>query len=106
MKKYEPVILETPYAGNIEENVIYAQACMKDSLMRGEAPFLSHLLYTQCLNDNVPVERQIGIEAGFAFKSVINKTVVYQDYGISKGMIQGINSARENGNVIEYRNIL
>lgn len=104
--KYEPVILETPYAGNIEENTIYAQACMKDSLMRNEAPFLSHLLYTQCLNDSIPKERTIGIEAGFAFKSIIRKTIVYTDLGISNGMQLGINSAKENGNIIEYRKIL
>lgn len=41
------VILESPYAGNIEKNVAYARACVRDSLSRGEAPIASHLLYTQ-----------------------------------------------------------
>ena len=39
------VILESPYAGNVEENVAYARAAVRDSLLRGEAPIASHLLY-------------------------------------------------------------
>ena len=31
------VILESPYAGDIERNVAYARACLRDSLLRGEA---------------------------------------------------------------------
>ena len=41
------VIIESPYAGDIEKNVAYARDCVRDSLMRGEAPYASHLLYTQ-----------------------------------------------------------
>jgi hypothetical protein len=38
------VILESPYAGDVEANVAYARAAVRDSLMRGEAPIASHLL--------------------------------------------------------------
>ena len=41
------VIFESPYAGNVEENVAYARAAVRDSLLRGELPIASHLLYTQ-----------------------------------------------------------
>jgi hypothetical protein len=41
------VIIESPYAGEVEANVAYARACMRDSLGHGEAPIASHLLYTQ-----------------------------------------------------------
>ena len=37
------VILESPYAGDVEANVEYARACVRDSLSRGEAPIASHL---------------------------------------------------------------
>ena len=40
------MILESPYAGRVEENVAYARAAVRDSLLRGEAPIASHLLYT------------------------------------------------------------
>jgi hypothetical protein len=41
------VIIESPYAGNVELNVSYARRAVKDSLGRGESPIASHLLYTQ-----------------------------------------------------------
>lgn len=102
----ELIILESPYAGDVEKNVKYARICMKDALYRNEAPMLSNLLYTQCLDDNIQDERELGINAGLAFKSVINKTVVYADLGISKGMNYGIDDAIKNNRVIEYRKIL
>lgn len=102
----ELIILESPYAGNVSFNVEYAKLCTKDALSRNEAPMVSHLLYTQCLNDKDPVERILGIQAGLAFKSIISKTVVYTDLGISPGMQLGIDDALKNGRLIEYRNIL
>lgn len=102
-----PVILESPYAGDVDRNVRYARACMRDCLRRGEAPYASHLLYTQqgVLMDEYPDERKLGIEAGFAWRSVAEKTVVYMDEGISGGMQQGIEHARKAGHVIEYRSL-
>lgn len=60
------VIIESPYAGDVELNAQYARECLRDSLTRGEAPIASHLLYTQpgVLDDAVPRERALGIEAG------------------------------------------
>ena len=86
------VILESPYAGDIEANVAYARAAMRDSLKRGEYPIASHLLYTQpgVLNDDDPKERQWGIDAGLAWKAVAHGSVVYTDLGTSNGMRQGI----------------
>ncbi len=56
------VIIESPYAGDVETNVRYARACVRDSLLHGEAPIASHLLYTQegVLRDEVPEERRWG----------------------------------------------
>jgi hypothetical protein len=71
------VILESPYAGNVEENVAYARAAVRDSLLRGESPIASHLL--RILKDSVPDERQLGIEAGLAWRFVAEASVVYQD---------------------------
>jgi hypothetical protein len=63
------VIVESPFAGDIEANVIYARAAVRDCVLRGEAPIASHLLFTQpgILDDNVPEERALGIEAGLAW---------------------------------------
>lgn len=99
------VILESPYAGAVEHNVEYAKRCALDSLKRGEAPMLSHLLYTQFLDDSVPEERELGIAAGLAWRRVAEKSVVYTDLGISQGMEYGIMAAKNAGLPIEYRNL-
>lgn len=101
------VILESPYAGDIETNIKYARACVRDSLSRGEAPIASHLLYTQqgILRDDVPEERWWGINAGLAWKVVAETTIVYTDLGISSGMQHGIDAALEANISVEYRKL-
>ncbi|MBI2109758.1 hypothetical protein HYT58_01135 [Candidatus Woesearchaeota archaeon] len=107
------VDIETPYSGKnekeIRRNLLYARACMRDSLMRGEIPFASHLLYTQpgILDDDVLEEREKGIMAG---KELIESlpnivTVIYLDLGISNGMRDGIDLANERKRVVEYRSL-
>lgn len=101
------VVIESPYAGNIDLNVKYARAAMRDCLLRGEAPYASHLLYTQpgVLRDEIPDERNMGILAGFAFRQLAQKTVVYDDLGISKGMQWGIDDSIKRGVPVEYRKL-
>jgi hypothetical protein len=101
------VLIESPFAGEIDKNIEYARACMRDSLERGEAPFAMHLLYTQAgiLNDAVPEERNWGIAAGMAWGKFAEITAVYSDLGITPGMEIGIQSAIEEGRVIEYREL-
>lgn len=100
------VIIESPFAGDVKRNIEYAIKCMQDSFNRGEYPFASHLLYTQCLDDTIPNERTLGIDAGLEWGKHAEKTVVYTDLGISKGMKYGIKKALDNGRLIEYRKIL
>ena len=101
------VIVESPFAGEVDRNVAYARACIRDSLARGEAPIASHLLYTQpgVLRDEEPAERQWGIDAGLAWGAVADATVVYTDLGISRGMRYGIDNAKRAGRPIEYRTL-
>lgn len=105
------VILESPYAADTEAarvlNIQYARAALHDSLMRGEAPIASHLLYTQpgVLDDSIPAERQMGIDAGLAWRTAAEGSVVYTDRGISKGMHYGITKMWEEGKSVEYRSL-
>jgi len=82
------VILESPYAINVKRNIEYARMCVRDSLLRGESPIASHLLYTQegILNDNIASERMLGILAGLEWAKVAEKHVFYIDYEMSPGM--------------------
>jgi len=100
-------IVESPYAGNVEVNLRYLRACMRDCLLRGEAPFASHGLYTQegVLDDGVLNERTLGIDAGFAWRRGADKTAVYTDLGISNGMRLGIADAIRLEHTIEHRSL-
>jgi len=105
--KMKLVILESPYAGDIEGNTIYARDCVRDSLRRGESPIASHLLYTQpgILNENIPAERLWGIEAGHAWLKHADLMAVYEDWGLSGGVKAAIKKAEAIGLPIEYRRI-
>ncbi len=101
------VVLETPFAGDVERNIKYARACLKDCLLRGEAPFASHILYTQdgVLDDNDLGERATGIAAGLAIGAKLDATVVYTDLGISIGVKAGIDRAVLENRIVEYRTL-
>lgn len=101
------VILESPYAGDVEANLIYARACIGDCLLHGESAIASHLLYTQpgILDDNEPAQRRLGMQAGLAWLTVADASVVYTDRGISEGMAHGIKRARELGVPVEFRRL-
>lgn len=103
------VALESPFKGESQEaeaqNIEYARACMLDSLQRGEAPIVSHLLYTQALDDQDPGERKLGIEAGLAWGKHAEATVVYCDRGISEGMTLGILRAKKEGRAVKFRSL-
>jgi len=106
-KSMRKVIIESPYAGDVEKNTRYARDAMHDCLMRGEAPFASHLLYTQpgVLDDDIPDERDLGIRAGLEWGEDAHATVVYTDHGISKGMQRGIARASRAGRRVEFRSL-
>lgn len=105
------VVIESPYQGDSPtetiENIHYGRACLKDCLNRGEAPYASHLLYTQpgVLDDDVSAERARGIAAGFEWGDAAHIRAVYVDLGISEGMRQGIDRALRMGQKIEMRRL-
>ena len=114
------VLLESPYAkqdagthehpafpGSSYQFIVYARRCTRDSVLRGEAPFPSHLIYTQSgiLDDTSAGERQLGIDAGTAWLGKAEAVVVYTDYGVSRGMQHRIEHARGMGLPIETREI-
>ena len=99
------VVIESPYSGDIQNNVRYLNDCMADCFKRGEKPFASHGIYPNVLNDKSPCGRKLGIEAGYAWGDVADLIAVYTDLGISKGMEKAIEHYMELGKFIEYRRI-
>ncbi len=105
------VIIESPYAGKgpaaIDLNVLYVRAALNHCLHNGDAPFASHGIYTLpgVLDDQNPEERILGMRAGFSYIEVTEATLVYEDLGVSSGMIQGMENALKLGHSIERRRI-
>ena len=99
------VIIESPYMGNVKSNVAYARKCMSDSLLRGESPFASHLLYTQVLDDTKEIERFTGMSRAFNWYRHADLMAVYTDKGISAGMQKGMEVAEQFKIKIEYRKL-
>lgn len=103
------VIVESPYYHTTRRGRLlyrnYLKACVEDSMARGEAPFASHAFYTQFLNDLDPKSRTIGMRLSRAFIMVCAFVAVYEDYGRSKGMLEGIRIAELYAKRIEFRRI-
>ena len=102
------VVIESPYAGNYKLNETYAEFAMHDCLVNyNEAPYASHLLYTRknVLRDHIPADRKLGIEAGFYWRSVSEKTVFYVDLGMTKGMVLGEEDCKKQGKPYEIREL-
>lgn len=101
------VVIESPFAGDVDKNLRYLRAAMRDCLLLNEAPYASHALYTQpgVLDDLVPSERQLGMSAGFDIGARLDAVVVYQDLGVSSGMQAGVARALERGQTVEFRQL-
>lgn len=101
------VVIESPYAGDVAENVAYAARCVRDCLQRYESGIASHLLYTQhgILDDNRPADRERGIKAGLAWHVVADAVVFYTDRGWSRGMIAAHKAALAARCPVEIRSL-
>jgi len=91
------VVIESPLAGNRPLHKLYAKACLLDCLVRGEAPYASHLLFDQddLLDDTVPQQREAGLVSGLAWGAVAELRAFYLDFGESPGMERGRRSATQ-----------
>lgn len=116
-RKMRRVILESPWAGEggpLEHLTLaqrvgihrrYAHAALRDCLGRGEAPFASHLLYTDAYPEEGGQDRVLCMAAGFEWGRVAEACVVYDDLGITVGMVHGIANARSAGADVLHRQL-
>ena len=99
------VIIESPFAGDIDLNIRYARRCLLDSLKRNEAPIASHLLHTQVLDDEIPGQRTMGVNAGFAWYGSDVLVTFYVDLGMSQGMNDALAKCEAEGIEFEFRRL-
>jgi len=94
------VFIASPYAGEVERNVRRAKRLVVDALALHCAPYAPHLLYVNHLDDNNPVERQRGIDAGLAWLEACDE--VWSWGLISPGMLREIEHANSLGIKVRF----
>jgi hypothetical protein len=101
------VAIESPYGGDVQENLRYLRACMRDCLSRRETPLAAHGLLTQpgVVDEGDAEGQQMATEAGVAWTQYAQATVVYTDRGVNRLMKEAIARAEHEGREVEYRTL-
>lgn len=98
MKK---VYICSPYrAKNNEEltrNIEYAKSLTRQAIKAGFAPITPHLYKSQCLDEDKPEERELGLKAGIELLKTCDYVIAGTRYGISEGMSGEIAAADAAG---------
>lgn len=80
------ILVESPYAGDIQRNSEYARRAMLHVIEQGHTPIVPHLLYPQVLNDSEPLQRERALEMCADLREQADAVWFFVDYGISPGM--------------------
>lgn len=93
------VVVESPYAGDVDKNTAFAQNVCRWCVEEGYNPYASHLFFTQFLDDNDPDERATGIACGLEWGKNADRVVVALRPGedMSRGMARGVDAHVERG---------
>lgn len=100
-----PVFICSPYSGDVENNVNYAEKVCRRASLKGYAPYAPHLFCTRFLNDQIPNERRAGMLVGKEFMNLVDEVWICSET-ISKGMEEEIRYAISQGMTIRFYNEL
>ena len=81
----------------LDNHIDYAQYITKKALIAGIAPITPHLYMTQCLDESIAGQRNIGLAAGMELLNGCDFIIVGVKYGISEGMRGEIQEAERMG---------
>jgi len=112
------VIIESPFSGDIDKNIRYAQQAMNHSRENGEIPIVPHLMWTQHhLAPNYFVSdydakftikncgRDVSLEQIKVLRRLANKVIFYVDNGYSSGMKLALEHCKEENIQYEERTL-
>lgn len=103
-KGWKPcVFICSPFAGNIKQNALNAKRYLKFAVEHGAIPFAPHLLYPQVLQEDDPLQREIGMFFGLVWLGKCDEVWVFGDK-VSEGMAREIGKAKWRGIPIRYFN--
>jgi len=84
---------------------VYAKACLRNSLLRGETAAAMALLFDGALDLRVEIERAAGLQAALMAVRVCHRLAVYIEKGISHEMRRVISEARDCGCPLSFRHV-
>lgn len=101
-KKYIPwAYIASPYRGDVKTNTENAKRYSLFAVMQGKVPFCPHIYFTQFLNDNVEVERKIGLNLALHMLRRCREVWVFGDT-VSEGMRNEIRIAKKRHIPVRY----
>lgn len=89
-------------AETLERNITYAKELTRVAILRGDCPITPHLYLTQCLDESIGEERNIGLVTGMEILRRCDMVIVGIRYGVSEGMAAEIQCAKDGGMLIDY----
>lgn len=101
LKERPKVYIVSRYAGDVENNVKAAIRYCRFAIDKQKMPIAAHLLYPQIVDDNDPVEREIGTMYGLALLALCDEVWCFGKT-LSAGMEQEIKEAKRLGKPIKY----
>ena len=90
------IYVASPYRGDVKKNMAFAKEACKYVLSEGNNFYCPHLFLTDILDDDIQIERDIGIALGKDTMLRCDELWVFGDR-ISEGMLGEIEFARNNG---------
>jgi hypothetical protein len=103
-KKYRPLVyICSRYAGDVESNIRAARNFCRFAVQSGYIPVASHLLYPQFLDDENPVERDLGLFFGNILMDKCDEVWIF-GAELSAGMKAEYERAKRKGYRIRWFN--
>lgn len=102
LRAFRPIVyICSPFARDIEKNVVAARTYSRFAVEQGYIPIAPHLLFPQFLDDSDPKERELGLFFGNAIMSKCSEVWVFGSH-ISSGMEAEIKRAKWKNYRLRY----
>ncbi|MCR0389748.1 hypothetical protein MKC85_01915 [[Clostridium] innocuum] len=102
LRAFRPIVyICSPFAGDIEKNVVATRTYSRFAVEQGYIPIAPHLLFPQFLDDSDPKERELGLFFGNAIMSKCSEVWVFGSH-ISSGMEAEIKRAKWKNYRLRY----
>ena len=103
-RTFTKVYICSPYRGDTKKNIAAAVEYCRYAIDKGVIPIAPHIYFTQFLNDDIPEQREFGLQIGLEAMEECSEVWVFGDY-ISEGMKQEIEAATAAGQKVVFKHI-